>query len=132
MEGKEGDFLAFVKRVAFLQHSDSRAGTAAQDKPVFQEHNTHRCVMRPKLLKGPWMRCLSSCAQRRPPATVGMFLCTGENPGDMAQTDRNESRAPQPSPPGKRLQPGPPLLPHYLQTKVTLGAHKQEERMTLG
>lgn len=52
--------------------------------------------MRLKLLKGPWMRCLSSCAQRRPPATAGMFLCTEEKPGDTHS--QNEGRLWPPSP----------------------------------
>lgn len=85
MERNKDDFHAFGKWVAFLQQSKPRARPEAKNKPAFQERGTHGCVMRSKLAKGPWMRCLSSWAQRRPPATEGMFLWTEENPGGTAQ-----------------------------------------------
>lgn len=39
---------------------------------------THRCVRCLKLSNGIWIRSLSSWAQRSPPATNGIFLCTDE------------------------------------------------------
>lgn len=63
--------------------------------------------MRSKLAKGPWMRWRSSWAQQRPPATEGMFLCTGEKPGDTHSTARlSEARLPAPPPPRNTLPAG--------------------------
>jgi hypothetical protein len=89
-------FMPWVNELHFCtQHIEQ--GKKQKQKPAFQESDTHGCVMRLKLLKGPWMRCFSSCAHRRPPATAGMFLCTVENPGDTDSQTEARTQPPAPS-----------------------------------
>lgn len=89
------------------------AGTREAQSGASQKPDTYGCVMSVKLLKGPWMRCLSSCAQRMPPAMVGMFLCTGENPGDRNNYTEEKVQLPAPSAAGEFFLVIPTLLHQF-------------------